>query len=468
MMKQNLIVVSLAEVFKVVELANKGGNIELLRTIIRELPSNGITVEWLKEAVFEAGLRKQRVICLLPNDLAIFKTLTLPLIPTEQLAAAVQLEIENINGECYVKIVTQQIQAEMNLLKVAIVKKEKYLAHCELWQQAGVEFQWAGFSFRGIQNFLNFHKDFLDNQTETQIYLEGSSKQVSFGVITGETVLFKREFTPGIEELKEDRQEILDDFLEEVRLSIAAYRKLSSEESLPIKIWGFGNWSKVEFLQKKLQRELKLNWEIPERCRLTGKADPEAISQVAALIGLGLEELGWNTAESLRLYSQSRQNVINYLKFWQAASGWVIASCLIVTGILFWLQAGVIQHRKDTAWLAAQEDTLLKLRHTETVTRQKLSRLNTLKTWQVDNGRELEFLTVLEQNLPEGTVINNLTLESGTIKDLSGTTPAVSYLLNRLKKVPLLQDLKLKGTITVSPQGELFHLEGLIHEKVSK
>ena len=111
---------------------------------------------------------------------------------------------------------------------------------------------------------------------------------------------------------------------------------------------------------------------------------------------------------------------------------------------------------------------MLKLSHAENQTRQKMARLKALKEWQTDNLPELEFLTVLEQTLPEDTIISNLTLEAGVVKDLSGTTPSVSYLLNQLKKVPLLQNLKLKGTITVSPEGELFHLEGLIREKVSK
>jgi hypothetical protein len=74
----------------------------------------------------------------------------------------------------------------------------------------------------------------------------------------------------------------------------------------------------------------------------------------------------------------------------------------------------------------------------------------------------LEFLRVFQDNLPAGTVISDITIEEGNVKDISGVTPLVSLMLDRFKQLPGLGQLKLKGAISLSDQGEMFHLEGPI------
>ena len=105
------------------------------------------------------------------------------------------------------------------------------------------------------------------------------------------------------------------------------------------------------------------------------------------------------------------------------------------------------------------------LRLMERQTTQNTNQIKQLQGWLGKQNQELEFLLLLKNNLPDGTQITNLTIENGMVKDLSGVTPSVSLLLNKIKTVPGLQDLKLKGTISSSLQGEIFQLEGALSGK---
>ena len=134
----------------------------------------------------------------------------------------------------------------------------------------------------------------------------------------------------------------------------------------------------------------------------------------------------------------------------------------ILIGLLLGMQANLERQAKVDKWLQEQSPRLIRLQYLERTSNKDLQQIKQLESWLMGRNSELEFLRVLQYNLPTGTKITDLTIEDGFIKDVAGITPSVSLLLGKIKIVPELSGLKLKGTITTSPNGELFHLEGTI------
>jgi hypothetical protein len=114
------------------------------------------------------------------------------------------------------------------------------------------------------------------------------------------------------------------------------------------------------------------------------------------------------------------------------------------------------------AWLQEKAPRLIRLQYLERDSKKAALQIKELEVWLGERDRELEFLKVLLNNLPPGTKVTDMTIENGIIKDIAGVTPSVSLLLGRIRTVPELSGLKLKGTITTSNVGEIFHLEGKI------
>jgi hypothetical protein len=103
---------------------------------------------------------------------------------------------------------------------------------------------------------------------------------------------------------------------------------------------------------------------------------------------------------------------------------------------------------------------LAQLRRIETLTQVNLKKLTELERWSSGKGQELEFLLALQKQLPPKTVITDLTIEAGKVKNLAGTTPLVSLLLTRLANDPRLRVLELRGNIMTTATGrESFQLE---------
>jgi hypothetical protein len=71
-------------------------------------------------------------------------------------------------------------------------------------------------------------------------------------------------------------------------------------------------------------------------------------------------------------------------------------------------------------------------------------------------------LRALQRCLAKDTLITDLTIEEGRVKNLAGLTPSVSLLLTKLEADanPVLNRLQLKGNIMKTESGyELFQLE---------
>ena len=115
--------------------------------------------------------------------------------------------------------------------------------------------------------------------------------------------------------------------------------------------------------------------------------------------------------------------------------------------------------------MLSKSEIITKLQREKSQTNANITRVRTLEDWLSASGNELEFLRLFKENLPEGTKITDITIEDGVVKDISGVTPSTSMMLNNLRKVKGLDQLKLKGTISITDSGEMFHLEGPIIRK---
>jgi hypothetical protein len=456
-------------IFQAVEVANHNSGIEMIRYAIRNLPPEGISSEWVKKIWEQEHFSRNRIVFLLPPALVNLKTVVLPVLPPAQLEAAIRVEFSNSNRGEIISIIGFHLQNDMYHVKVALVKDDLLRENLYFFEEAGLRVEWSGVRARGIENFINFNQGFFDEPDEDVAYLDVTEEQTEFGVFKGDEILYRRDFTPGGSDLIElsDSEYNLDsaviaDFLEEFRLSTASYRVDFSSGIISNKLWVFGQVDRLSDLIAKLVGELDYKAFIPNKSRLTGVLTEKHTPQLAPLIGLALEATNFLQREQGRIYSEEQKQTLVKQKILLNLAKFVLIGTAILIGLILGLHAGFEKKAKQDAWLQEQASQLINLQSLEHTTKKDLQQIKELESWLSDRDRELEFLLVLQNNLPMGTKITDLIIENGSIKDLAGTTPSVSLLLEKFKQVDDLQDLRLKGTITNGPDGEIFHLEGTI------
>ncbi|HYH04046.1 MAG TPA: PilN domain-containing protein, partial [Bacillota bacterium] len=389
-----------------------------------------------------------------------YKTLTFRALPAEQLEAAVKLEMENSTGSQELwRMIGYQIQGQQVTVRVAIISDQQLTESVKLLTQAGLEVSWSGLSSRGIQNFILFHQGLFETETDQSAYLYLSEEQAEYGVVTEDAIDYRREIALGNRALREiNRDDVQTDFMDELRLSFAS-SKTVGQATTP-DLWLFGTDENVLANLKKVLLKAGITVILPEKTHLGGVKIQNRVSRLAPLIGLALDELGWNTLDKLRIYSLEQQR----RELTQGKINWLVKSAVVGIFLLlgFWwsVQAEVIRNQKEQHWLAAQSNKLAKLQRLEALTQTNLRKIKLFEERSALRGRELEYLLALQRQLPEATVITDLNIEEGQIKNLSGVTPSVSVLLTKLKADPVLRGLKLKGNILTMENGsEGFQLE---------
>ena len=452
-----------------VEVIARGHNFELLRYSVRQAPTSGVTVAWIRSLWNEEHFSHNRVVSILPVGLVKYKTLNLPNLPSEQLWAAARFELENLNGnsESVFQIINCQRQTQVCQVKVALINNEDLTAEFTLLSQAGLELQWSGLRSRGILNFISYNKGFFSDNLEPVAYLDLTANETEYGIVNETEIVCCRNFGIGSQDLlSEDGAAAKIDFAEELRLSMAASRGLGAVA--PQKLWLFGKPEAVMGPVREVAADLGLDLLEAKKSGLSGVLTDQATPELAPLIGLALGANGLNDETEWRIYSRL-QSLLQKKReqIWVGIEVGILLSLLIV-GVSLGIQASAKRQAKISLWLNSKADRIVELRRTEQETRQKIAQMKEMAAWMNTSGRELEFLVALEQVLPTSTRITDLTIEDGVVKDLSGITPSVSQLMKTISKDDRLEQLRLKGTIAVTPEGEIFHLEGPISGKDSK
>jgi hypothetical protein len=456
-------------VFRAVEVANQSNGIELIRYAIRNLPPEGLNSEWLKKIWDQEHFSRNRVIFLLPPSLVNFKTVILPVLPAAQIEAAVNVELNNNSTRGMIlSIIGYYLQNEMFHVKVALIKDDLLTEQLRLLEQSGLKVEWSGVRVRGIENFINFNQGFFDEPDHDVAYLDLTEDLTEFGIFKGDEILYRRDFVPGGQDLIAANADennldaaIIADFLEELRLSIASYR-VDFSGGIINKLWIFGYTEHLVDLLVKLSSEMDLKVFIPTKSRLTGVLTDKNTPQIAPLVGLALEATGYIQRDYGKIYTEAQKKALFKQKALWNIGKFVLVGLGIFIGLVFWMQASIERKSKVDAWLQEKAPRLIRLQYLERDSKKAALQIKELEVWLGERDRELEFLKVLLNNLPPGTKVTDMTIENGIIKDIAGVTPSVSLLLGRIRTVPELSGLKLKGTITTSNVGEIFHLEGKI------
>jgi Tfp pilus assembly PilM family ATPase len=465
--KAIVVVEQTEDVFTLIEVKGSPKDAALRRYMIQELPGRGISAEWLREIWQRENIPSRRVIGILPQRWIKYKWLTVPVLPEHQLENMIRLELESLaNEEEFPRLIGREIRDSMVALKIALIKKREFEQFYDLYRQAGLEVVWTGYYARGVQNFIDYHQGFFADRNQASAFLILNRGGAEFGVCTETEIIYRRDIPVTAENPSGSGDHPWKtELMEELRLSIASYQSSSGQEK-PAPIRLFGNQRKelpglASFLVKQ-----GFQVEVNEKTRLTGANLGGDTPALAALIGLALDELGWDTREAQRIYSKEQQEralikgkAKNLLQIG-------VAGLLILGGIALMMQARLEREKVKEDWFKAQNGRIMRLRRLETGTQQQLNQLREFEKWSGYCGRELEFLLTLQEGLTEDTVITDLLMEEGALKSLSGITPSVSILMNQLRKSPALRELRLKGNITVTDGGlELFQLEGSIKTK---
>lgn len=480
-MRRAIVIEPGPEALAVAELRSRQSGIELCRYFIRPLPPTGLDSEWLRQIWETERMNDHGVICLIPGHLVHYHTVVVPALPDEQLEAAVKLELENgseLHGIHQIKPLYYRLKDRMYHVRVAVISDQSLTELFESLERAGLMILWSGLRSWGNENFLNFRRDFFTGPAAGVSFLDFTPEQTELGVIQNEQLVYCRSFMPGARQLRaafkaastgSDAPEgdpvhpLLHDFWEQFQLSHAAYQG-SSGLTLPEPVWLLGE---TDDLSKPLYDaaadagiRLRLPDEIRDSSRLHGTINRKFISRLAPLLGLGLEALCFNHHETRYIYSARQQQLRSQKERWHRIAMAVAAAGLLMIGLGLRVQAGVEKETKIERWLGEQNRYLQHLKRTEDQTGVALRRMKSLETWLEDQGQELAWLRTLQDNLPEGTVVTDLIIEDGVVKDMALTAPAASLVLQQLRQVPELAGLMLKGTIMTSDRGEVFHLEG--------
>jgi hypothetical protein len=465
---KTVVVVEQAEhAFTLIEVKGTPRDAALRRCLIRELPEQGVTAEWLRELWQSENIICRRVICMLPQRWVKYKSLTVPVLPEHQLENMIKMELESLaTGEELPRVISREIRESMVVLKVALIKKQEFERVNGLYHQAGLEVIWSGFYARGVQNYIDFHQGFFADRSQATAFLIFNVGGAEFGICTENEIIYRRDI-PAVTENSSDSGERQweTELVEELRLSIASYQSITGQGE-PASLRLFGNNRKELSHLASFLTEQGFKIELNEKARLSGVNPGKNIPTLAALIGLALDELGWNTREDLHIYSAEqleRQLVKGRAKNVLQIG---VAALLIAGGIMLMTQSRLEREKVKNEWFQAQSGRILQLRRLEAETQHRLRQISEFEKWSGYRGRELDFLLKLQEGLAEDTVITDLLMEDGVIRSLSGFTPSVSILMNQLRKSPALRGLSLKGNITVTEEGlEQFQLEGPIKKK---
>jgi Tfp pilus assembly protein PilN len=459
MMAKTIIVVHLGEnCLTAVEVKANQGSAEMLRYIVQKFPESGFSSEWLQDVWKKEYFSHNRVIALLPLNLAKYKTLTLPKLPDEQIQAGVKLEMENTDPEAVYRIISIQKGAENTLVKLALVKDADLGSYLDRFSAAGFFVNWAGLNHHGIQNYLGFNLDFFEG-SGADLYLSVHNSCSEFGALTNDELLFRRNLLIGGDDLATAPSKCLAELVEELRLSLASYRT-TNNMPVPERIWLFGEVGiKPEWVDH-LSAAFGIRFQVSDQNRLSGVITGKYTAELASLVGLALDDV-WLSRKDWRFITMEQSlREANHRKLLTGVKTG-LATLMLLGGILLGAQAKAVREEKNAAWLNEQQESVAQLRRDENEANRKIEQIKTLEEWLGNRGRELEFLRVLEASLPEQTQIKDIIIEDGIIKSLSGTTRSVSTLLEKLQHTPELKTFRLKGTITTDKNGmELFQLEG--------
>lgn len=458
-MTKTTIVVYLGEKrFSAVELKINNTGAELLRYAIYQLPESGFSGEWLKEIWKKEYFGHTKVIALLPQGLVKFRPISLPNLPDEQIRAAVRLELDNsFPGEIY-RIINLQRTEQQVTVRLALVKDAELVFYLNQLQSAGLTVKWAGLTLQGIQNYLAFNFDFFEG-SGADVYLSLNDNCSEIAALTDTELLYRRALLIGADQLADNPAKYLPELAEEIRLSLASYQ-VKANGQLPERIWIFREAKPKQEWLDQLGAALGITFTVPDKTRLTGVITGSHTPELAPLIGLALDE-AWLSRKDWRFNTNEQTRRAEDRKRLLAVAKAALAGIVLLTGLVLGVHARTVRDRKNAAWLNEQKETIAKLRLVESDANRKIAELKTLEDWLNLRGQELEFLRTLENILPERTQINDLTIEDGLVKLLSGSTASVSTLLDKLQRTPELKTFKLRGAITVDKSGmELFQLEG--------
>lgn len=444
--------------FAAVEVKTSKAGGELMRYNIYSLGETGFSKGWLARIWKQEGYGHNKVISLLPQNLVKYKTLSLPLLPEEQLQAAVRMEMENSEAGSVYRIITAKREEQHTSVKLALIRDDELESYLNQLQDAGLTVEWAGLNHHGLQNYLAYNFDFLEG-SGADLYLSFNNTDTEIGALTDTELLYRRVLPIGKKHLEEAPAKYLSELIEEIRLSLASYQNTNGIP-LPEQIWLFGEAKPEPDWLYQLTEALGISFEVPAKTRLSGVITGNHTAALAPLIGLALDE-SWLAREDWRFntFQQTRRERERRRTLTALKAG--MAGTLLIAGLFLGVQARAVRSEKNTAWLQGQKETVARLRKIEADTNQKINQLKELENWMERRGYELEFLRALLVGLPEETQITDLVMEDGVIKGLSGSTRSVSRLLEKLQRTPELQSFKLKGTITSDKNGmELFQLEG--------
>jgi hypothetical protein len=447
-----------------VEVGGAGNGFEVSRLAECPLLGGPITAEWLREVWQKNSFECKRIVCLLPPELMEFRIVRLPQLDPEQMESALRLEYETQN-ELYV-VISKQADAQGVEVKTAVTSDSKLQNYLNVFEAAGLQVLWSGLRCRGLHAFLNFNVAYLEN-VPTQVYLDSNEGRLEMGLIDDSQLLYRRNLGVGFHDLQQQTADALEDFLEEVRLFFAV--ALRQSVKLPDKAWLFGDLRPELLPASALVDEFRIKLDYPQQSRLTGVLTGPATPRFAALLGLALDALNWDPHPEFRIQTKAQKQRRAGRDRWRNAARAGVMILLILGGLSLGLKAQALKEAKNLAWLERNSRRLTYLTRLTGETRRNLQAVRSLEGWLQNRGVKLEFLRVLQANLPEETTIADLYIEDGQLKNLSGVTSSVSELLHNFRRHPALKELKLKGAIVRDQDGrEQFQMEGAINVKEAR
>lgn len=438
----------------ILELKGNSNQAEILRYTVQPMPEAGLTPGLLQQIWREKHFSNSQVIVTIPESIISYQTLQFPILPEEQLQQALRLELESELEKIHYRVINKQKQGETYLVKVAIIQDSNLQSVRELFTKAGLRILWLGFKLRGLFNFINYHHHFLA-EDKLSAFIELNQTTIEFGLLNDDELLYYRQIAMGA-------NYTVADIIDELRLSLVACRQVYQLD-FPKQIWLFGIEDLREELSRKLETELSLEGYYPEKTRLQGIQTGNDTSEIAPLIGIALTALGWDDDANWCILTKDQQKQEDYRQYLNSGIKGFVVGILILLGLFLWIDSKNIKNDKYRKWIKEKSQITSGLQQIEAKTREDLGAIQKLEAFLELRGREIEFLKLFHDNLPVGTLITDITIEDGSVKNITGITPSVSLLLSKLQQVPELQGLKLKGAITSEKDGkEQFQLEGMI------
>ena len=470
-MKRNVIAAELdRRFFTAVETKRTGDGLRVIRAVVQELPDDEVNPNWINNLWKLERFSRHDVICSLPSSLVKYKTLVLPAIPADQLEAAVEMELgEDGAAENIFRVIHHRLEGGKRWVKVGLIKQDDLRAHLDFWRKAGLEASCSVLRTHGIENYIRYCFDAFA-QSDGVLYLDAAAGLTEFGFLKDGRLVYHRVLGAvpndrGMEEAREPWNE----FLRELRLSLAAAEKAAGGP-FPDRIYLFGLDFVFPLLAGPVMDEFGMRLLPADGGRVPGLGltDPHEIPRISPLIGVALTGAERNPRPAQKIYAAEQIAAAATRRRMKMIVELGLGLFFLLAGFGFLGQARRIRENKIRRWLAEKAGFLMELRRTQQLSDEREARIRFLESWLAQQGRELEFLRLLDLHLPEGTKITEITIENGVIKDLAGYTPSVSLLLDDFKAVSALRALKLKGAVVIGEKGEEFHLEGPISFEETK